>query len=327
MSQPLPPLRLAPIFQSRIWGGRRFADLFGWTLPDGPIGEAWLLSDRDDFPSRIADGPCAGQTLRQLLAAHPADMLGRHHGLERFPLLLKFLDARDDLSIQVHPSDDHKEYLPPGERGKTEAWLVLDAVPGSKIYAGVQPGLTDTRLRTQVGSRSLAAALGQFHPQPGDGVFLPAGTLHALGAGVAVFEVQQNSDVTFRLDDWGRVDAKTGQPRELHVEQSLACTDFARGPLAPLTPVSVSADGAERELLFQCEFFQTWRLRGQKPFALGRSGEGRVLVGIEGASQLQCSTGTYPVNAGDTFLLPASLGACICAPVGAATVLEIALPE
>jgi len=327
MSQPLPPLRFAPIFQPRIWGGRRFAQLFDWALPEGPIGEAWLLSDRDDHASRVADGPFAGQTLRQLLATHRQDIFGRHAHLERFPLLLKFLDACDDLSIQVHPSDQHTDFLPPGERGKTEAWLVLDAAPGSKVYAGVQPGTTDGQLRGAIDAGTLAAALGQFQPRPGDGVFLPAGTLHALGAGVAVFEVQQNSDVTFRLHDWDRVDAQTGQPRALHVEQSLACTDFARGPLTPVTPVKSSAAGVERELLFQCEFFRTWRLRGPQTFSVGQPGECRVLVGIAGAAQLHTAKGACPLPAGATVLLPAALGACSCMLAEAATVVEIALPE
>ena len=141
---PLYPLRFEPICQYRLWGGRRLADLLRAPLPgDGPIGEAWLLSDRDDHPSRVADGPLKGRTIAQLLEQSPEQLMGKLAGrFRRFPLLLKFLDARDTLSVQVHPSDRQKNYLPAGESGKTEAWVVLEEGPESCIYAGLKPAAT-----------------------------------------------------------------------------------------------------------------------------------------------------------------------------------------
>jgi len=208
------PLRFAPVYQYRLWGGRRLASLLTAPLPgDGPDREAWVLSDRDDHPSRVADGPLKGRTIAQLMAQFPEQLMGKLAGrFRRFPLLLKFLDARELLSVQVHPTDAHTDLLPPGETGKTEAWVVLEAGPNSRIYAGLKPGTTEADLRQALANGAVAGRLACFPPKPGDAVFLPAGTVHSLGGGIVVFEVQQNSDVTFRLYDWGHVDAQTSQP-------------------------------------------------------------------------------------------------------------------
>ena len=327
--QLLYPLRFEPIYQYRLWGGRRLADLLTAPLPgDGPIGEAWVLSDRDDHPSHVADGPLKGRTIGQLLKQFPEQMLGKLAGrFPRFPLLLKFLDAREMLSVQVHPGDAHKDLLPVGETGKTEAWIVLEAGSKSRIYAGLKPGATAANLRQALTNGSVADELAWFTPQLGDGVFLPAGTVHSLGGDVVVFEVQQNSDVTFRLYDWDHVDGKTGQPRELQVDQALACIDFAEGAVGRVTPVVEATTPVERERFFQCEHFWLWHLRGQSPFAVGAAGVPRVLVCIDGMGQVEHSGATYALGKGNVFLLPAVIGACIFRPRSAVNLLEIALPD
>ena len=323
------PLRFEPIYQYRLWGGRRLADLLTAPLPgDGPIGEAWVLSDRDDHPSHVADGPLKGRTIGQLLKQFPEQMLGKLAGrFRRFPLLLKFLDAREMLSVQVHPGDAHTDLLPAGETGKTEAWVVLEAGTESRIYAGLKPGTTADDLRRSLTNGVVADDLAWFTPKPGDGVFLPAGTVHSLGGDVVVFEVQQNSDVTFRLYDWGHVDGKTGQPRALQVDQALACIDFAEGAVGRVTPVVEATTPMERQRLFQCDHFWLWRLRGQSPFTVGAAGAPRVLVCIDGMGQVEHGGATYAVGKGDVFLLPALIGACIVRPQSAVTLLEIALPD
>jgi len=326
---PLYPLRFEPIYQYRLWGGRRLADLLTAPLPgDGPIGEAWVLSDREDHPSRVANGPLTGRTISQLLDLSAEQMLGKlAHRFRRFPLLLKFLDAREMLSVQVHPSDAHRDLLPAGETGKTEAWVVLEAGPESRIYAGLKPGTTADDLRRALANKTVADHLAYFTPKPGDGVFLPAGTVHTLGGGVVVFEVQQNSDVTFRLYDWDHVDARTGQPRALQAEQALACIDFAARAAGLVAPVIEAAAPVKRERLFHCEQFRLWRLRGQSQFTVGAAGVPRVLICIEGSGQVERSGSTYAVGKGEVWLLPAVLGACVFQPCGAVSVLEIALPE
>jgi mannose-6-phosphate isomerase len=282
------PLRFEPIYQYRLWGGRRLSDLLSLSLPgDGPIGEAWLLSDRDDFPSLVADGPLKGRTIKQLIEQSPDQLLGKLEGrFSRFPLLLKFLDAQEVLSVQVHPSDLQTAYLPPGEHGKTEAWVVLEATPESHIYAGLKPGTTPQNLRASLEAHKAADHLATFNPKVGDGVFIRAGTVHSLGGGVVVFEVQENSDVTFRLSDWDRIDAKTGKPRDLQVEQAFACIDFSQGPIGPVIPVIEGTAPALRERLFDCEHFVLWRLSGDADFTVGAVGTPLVLVNLANAGHL-----------------------------------------
>jgi mannose-6-phosphate isomerase len=245
----------------------------------------------------------------------------------RFPLLLKFLDAREMLSVQVHPSDAYPDLIPAGETGKTEAWVVIEANKGSRIYAGLKPGTTAGDLRYSLADGTITDHLVSIVPKPGDGVFIPAGTVHTLGGDVVVFEIQQNSDVTFRLYDWGHVDAKTGQPRPLQVDQALASIDFADSIGGLVTPLVVTTTPVERERLFDCEHFLLWRLRGESPFNVGTAEMPRVLVCIEGSGWLEGSGYAYGVDKGEVWLLPAVVGACEFHPNSAVTLLEIALPE
>jgi mannose-6-phosphate isomerase len=322
------PMRFEPICQYRIWGGRRLAGLLSTPLPgDGPIGEAWLLSDRDDHPSVVADGPLKGQTIKQLLAQYPEQMLGKLIGrFPRFPLLLKFLDTRVTLSVQVHPSDEQTDYIPAGESGKTEAWVVLEAAHDARIYAGLKPGITAKSLRAALADGSAPECLASFSPQVGDGVLLPAGTVHSLG-GLVVFEVQENSDVTFRLYDWDHVDPQTHQPRPLQVEQAMACIDWKQGAITATTPVVEETEPARRERLFGCEQFRLWRISGESPFTVGAEQIPRVLVCVGGQGKLESVGADFAIRRGDTLLLPAAVGTCLFRPDGAAVLLEIALPE
>jgi len=323
------PLRFEPIYQYRLWGGRSLAELLSAPLPgDGPIGEAWVLSDRDDHQSLVADGPLKGKTIGQLMKQFPEQLLGvSTRRYQRFPLLLKFLDARDMLSVQVHPSDAHADLLPEGETGKTEAWVVLESRPESRIYAGLKIGTTANDLRRSFVNGTIEDQLASFTPKPGDGIFLSAGTVHALGNNVVVFEVQENSDVTFRLYDWGHVDAKTGQPRALQFDKALACIDFAQVAVSPVFSEPESAMPIMRERLFNCKHFRLWRLRGESPFMVGAVEKPRVLVCIAGSGQLEYDGVNYAMGKGEVLLLPAVVGACDFRPYGAVNLLEIALPE
>jgi mannose-6-phosphate isomerase len=322
------PLRLEPIYQYRLWGGRRLADLLSAPLPGGPVGEAWILSDRDDHASQVADGPLKGRIISQLLEQFPEQLLGKLAGrFRRFPLLLKFLDVREMLSVQVHPTEANLNLLPAGETAKTEAWIVLEAGTQSRIYAGLKSDTTEADLRRALTNGTVTDHLSCLTPKPGEAVFLPAGTVHSLGGDLVVFEIQQNSDVTFRLYDWDHVDAKTGKPRALQVDKALACIDFAEGPVGRVTPLVETTTPVERERLFNCEHFVLWRLRGQSPFTVGAVGVPRILVCIGGAGQVEHGRATYAVGKGDVFVLPAAIGTCVFRPHGAVNVLEIALPN
>ena len=323
------PLRFEPIYQYRLWGGRRLSNLLSTPLPgDGPIGEAWVLSDRDDHQSQVANGPLKGQTIGDLMEEFRGQLMGKlAPRFRRFPLLLKFLDAHELLSVQVHPSDAHPELIPAGDTAKTEAWVVIDAEKGSHIYAGLRSGTTSGILRQSLDDGTIADHLMCIAPKAGDAVFIPAGTVHTLGDDVVVFEVQQNSDVTFRLYDWGHVDAKTGRLRPLRVDQALASIDFADSNSGLVTPFVVTTAPVERERLFDCEHFLLWRLRGKSPFNVGAVEMPRVLVCIEGSGWIESEGSAYGIEKGEVWLLPAVVGACEFHPNNAVTLLEIALPE
>jgi mannose-6-phosphate isomerase len=322
------PLRFEPIYQYRPWGGGRLADLLTEPMPSGPIGEAWLLSDRDDHASQVAEGPLKGRTIGQLLKQFPEQMLGKlAHRFQRFPLLLKFLDAKEMLSVQVHPTKANTNLLPAGETPKSEAWVVIEAGAESRMYAGLKRGTTAADLRRALTNGTVAELLAGFTPKRGESMFIKAGTVHSLGGDVVVFEIQQNSDVTFRLYDWGHVDAKTGEPRELQVDQAMDCIDFAEGPVDRVTPVLQSATPVKREQLFACEYFRLWRIGGELPFSVGAVGLPRVLVCIEGGGEIEQGYATYAVGKGDVLFLPAVVGLCTLRPRGAVNLLEIALPE
>ncbi len=203
---------------------------------------------------------------------------------------------------------------------------------GGAESRGTKPHLCRTEARDDCSRPSLENGtvvdqLAEFTPESGDGIFLQAATVHALGGDIMVFEIQQNSDVTFRLYDWGHVEAKTGKPRALQVDQAVACIDFAEGAVGRVTPVVEATAPVERERLFHCEHFSLWRLRGETPFSVGTAGVPRVLVCIEGTGDVEHSGTTYAVGKGDVFLLPAVIGACTFRPHSAVNLLEVALPD
>jgi mannose-6-phosphate isomerase len=324
---PLYPLRFAPILQYRLWGGRSLGEWVGGTLPgDGPIGEAWLLSDRADYPSRVADGPLQGCTIAELIARGPAAMLGiLADRFRRFPLLLKFLDVQKMLSVQVHPRDDQAALIPAGDTGKTEAWVVLAASARASIYAGLKPGTTAADLRALT-AHTADQHLAHFTPQRGEAVLIEAGTVHSVGDGLVVFEVQENSDATYRLYDWDHIDAATGKTRPLQVDQALACADFARGAVHPATPVVESTQPALRENLLRCPHFDVWRVSGAAPFMVGAPGTPRVLVCIDGSGHVEYGGAAVAMEKGAVVLLPAELGLCRFRPGGVVVLLELAVP-
>jgi mannose-6-phosphate isomerase len=304
------------------------ANLLSAPLPgDGPIGEAWLLSDRDDHSSLVAEGPLKGTTIAQLMNQSPEQMLGklgRH--FTRFPLLLKFLDVTKGLSVQVHPSDAHVELIPAGDTGKTEAWVVLDEGPDARIYAGLKPGTTADVMRQAIGNGTLADHLASFSPDSGECVLIEAGTVHSL-RDVVVFEVQENSDVTFRLFDWDHIDPQTHQRRPLQIDQAMACINFTQSSIQPATPEVRQRDPVHRESLLHCDHFGLCRVSGEFPFNTGAAGVCRIVVCLEGKGQLEHAGIHYRFNKGDVLLLPAVIGACSCSPNGTVTLLEISLPE
>ncbi|MGO9935558.1 MAG: type I phosphomannose isomerase catalytic subunit [Steroidobacteraceae bacterium] len=325
---PLYPLRFEPIYQYRPWGGRRLTTLISAVLPgNDPVGESWLLSDRDDHSSVIANGELKGRTLGEILNQWPEQLLGKRAlPFRRFPLLLKFLDVRGSLSVQVHPSDAQTAYLPAGESGKTEAWVVMATGTEGRIYAGLAPDTSVITMREALAAGAVVDQLSSFAPRAGDGIFISAGTVHSL-RDVVVFEVQENSDVTLRLYDWNQMDGKTHQRRPLQVEEALACIDFSQGIISPVVPVVEAKEPLLRERLFDCPQFELWRLRCETSFTVGEVGSPRVLVCVGGEGDVTYDGAGYYFGRGDVLLLPAVVGACVCQPHSSISLLEISLPS
>jgi len=322
------PLKFEPIYQYRIWGGRRLEKLLSKPLPpNDTIGEAWILSDRDDHPSKVIDGPLKEKTIKELLASCPDDLMGKYaDDYQRFPLLLKFLDAQKVLSVQVHPSDHQKEYIPKGESGKTEAWVVLQTGPEGKIYAGLKPGTTKQSLQKDLDAHKVANDLASFSPKLGDAVLIEAGTVHTL-QDLVVFEVQENSDVTYRLYDWDRVDEKTGKPRDLQVKEALACIDFNQTNIGPVEPLKDKDFNGLKEKLLDCSYFKVCHITCKSICLVGEENAPTVLVGINGCGEIQTKTDTYSLDKGEVMLLPASIGPCRFISKNEVTFLEVMLPD
>jgi mannose-6-phosphate isomerase len=330
------PLRFEPHLRPLVWGGRRLGEVLGKPLPAATAcGESWEISDHAAHRSVVAKGPRQGWTLRRLMEEERRALLGpaaEEHAV--FPWLVKLLDAADWLSVQVHPPEEHVGRLWPGENSKTEAWFVLAAAPESRVYAGLRPGVDAARLRSALAEGTVAECLHQYRPRPGDCVFLPAGTVHAVGGGVLMAEVQQTSDATFRLYDWDRTDAQ-GRRRELHVEQALECIDWKAGPVHPVRaagypdpegPASASTLPV-RQPLVACRYFVLEYVRDSRPFAVGGSGRMQVLMVLHGRGELRTNEGgQLPLRPGDSLLLPAAMEAAECRPEGGLGLLRSTLP-
>jgi mannose-6-phosphate isomerase len=320
MQEALYPLRFRPIFKTALWGGAALPPMLGAESSAEPIGEAWVLSDHGEPASEITNGPLAGRSLRDLMVTHQRELLGDINPANgRFPLLLKFLDARLPLSVQVHPDDDLARQLDthgPG-LGKTEAWVILKN-DGGKIFAGLRERVGPDEFRSALAAGTLAEVLHSYSPQVGDCFYLEAGTVHAIGGGLLLFEVQQTSDITYRLHDWGRLDARTGKPRALHIEAGLQCINYERGPC---TPVRSEPDETGCECLVDCRYFTVDRQTIADRRSFRNPARCRILVSIDGSGKFIHAGIEYPLRLGDVYLLPATLGQYEVIPDGIVTLL------
>ena len=305
-NSPLYPLTFQPRFKERVWGGRRLEALYGKHLPPHlPIGESWEISDRPGDESVIANGPLAGRTLRDLMRDRGADILGNAAPAAdgRFPLLCKLLDARQKLSLQVHPPDRAKHLGDP----KTEMWYIADAEPGAELFVGLKRGVTRTSFEQAIAAGRVAESFHRVDVKRGDAMFLPSGRVHAIGAGLVIFEIQQNSDTTFRVHDWDRV-GLDGKPRELHVPQSLESIDFGDFEPDLVAAGARHQDGFAITSLVDAPLLRTdlletsgageWRPRGSRL---------RVVACVVGAITAQGNASQVMLRAGDFCLLPAGV--------------------
>jgi mannose-6-phosphate isomerase len=296
------PLLLEPSLHVKVWGGRKLQTVMGKALPtDEPYGEAWELHDT----ATVANGPLAGQTLGAVLAQYGVELIGAGNDpAQGLPLLVKIIDAADWLSIQVHPDDAQAAELEGQPRGKTEAWFILAADPGAKLVIGVQPGTNREAMAQAIRDQRLEDLLVTADVGPGDALYIPAGTVHALGPGIMLYEIQQSSNTTYRLYDWGRL-GLDGQPRPLHIEKGVAVSNVESLP--PIT--HPGADGSPEVMVAQGEFFTTklHHLAEADHVTIESGGRFHALTCIAGAVEIAAGGLVTPLHAGRTALIPAGV--------------------
>jgi len=313
------PLRLDRIFLEKIWGGRVLEEVPGIELgAEGPIGETWELVDREDHVSVVRGGGFDGRSLRGLMMSASDALLGETQPTEsgHFPLLIKYLCATKPLSVQVHPDDTAAARLGVGESGKHECWYVLDAAPGSLVYLGLKEGVEASAIVEASGTAAVVDLLQPWDVSAGDFVDVPAGTLHSIGEGITLVEVQNNADVTFRMYDWDRV-GLDGEPRDLHTEQALVSVNWEARPEGPVRAEMESCGGANHKaLLTEGDHFAVslYELASYEEFeACGRA---VAYVLVEGTARIAVGDEHYSMEPGDTWLMPASVGVHRLRPEG-----------
>lgn len=303
MSELRAPLQFRPVYMNVIWGGRRMTE---WRsdLPEGKVGESWDLADHPRGMSVVAAGPLAGMTLRELTARYGKALVGDAYEGGDFPLMVKMIDAQDRLSVQVHPDDQLARELGVGVRGKTECWLMVK--DGGELYVGTRPGTTRAHFERALAEGRVADELCKFPAKDGDFYFIAARTVHALGNGCLLYEVQQTCDITFRVDDWGRV-GQDGKPRPLHVKESLQTIDYGARTGAVTAPLAPCEDGGQARPLAKCDYFQVEERRATETHG-GDERACSVVICLEGEGVLETSHGHAPLRPMHTLLVPAEAG-------------------
>lgn len=311
---PVQPITFQPLYMTRVWGGRTLETSYQRILPDDqPYGESWELTDRPGEQSLVSEGPFAGQSLHELWTDHREELFGPGSDSERFPLLIKILDARDDLSLQVHPPAAIASQL--GGEPKTELWFIAEATPDATLYIGLKNGTTRAQFETAIADGSVAEQVHAVHPVAGDSIFIPSGRLHAIGAGLLIYEIQQNSDTTYRVFDWNRL-GLDGQARQLHVQESLQCIDF--------TDQEPALNPPHQRTLATCPYFQVDRLTLTTGDSLSNPNPDRFSILTVVHGELQSLEGRRFLP-GDFLLLPR--GAFPLTATAESTVLQTTIPN
>lgn len=316
MKPQLYPLTFTPVYKEKIWGGRVLEELLGRDLPQGLIGESWDVAAHPHGMSVVDQGPLAGRTLEELVRQYGVDLLGLKgiNDQGKFPLLLKLIDAKQDLSVQVHPDDEYVRQHGQDTWGKTEMWYIVHSEPEAWIIWGLRPGVTKEGFAEAIeqGGEGIMECLNKVYVKQGELYPISSGLIHALGAGVVVAEIQQNSDTTYRVYDWDRLDDQ-GQPRELHVEQALEVIDFSVEALDPQYQFS------------RCEEHFKLNILNQPKALTLELGDGfQILTSLQGVAEIDYNGRIASLSVGQSCLLPANLGRCTLSAEG--VVLQSTLP-
>ena len=297
------PIFLAPVFQERIWGGVNLETLFDYAIPSNHIGEAWVISAHKKGPSTIKNGPLTGKSLLEAWNEHPI-LFGHERSEGEFPLLVKVLDANDNLSVQVHPNDEYARKVENESYGKTECWYVLDCAEDSEIIFGHRAE-SEEDFQRRVKASEWDELLIKVNVQKGDFFYVPSGTIHAIGKGIVILEIQQSSDITYRVYDYGRKDDE-GNPRELHIQSAMDVTNYPHSSVQPKKVEAVIGDLVSTRLIKEKYFtVYHWKLNGKVSTPLRAR---YLLVSVsKGSGEITVNEQTYPISKGDNLLIPATV--------------------
>lgn len=313
------PMMFEPILKDRIWGGRKLHTVLGKQQISDSVGESWEISNVPENVSLVSNGTYKGQSLEELIKTYPEDILGTYivktFGYQ-FPLLFKFLDAKEDLSIQLHPNDELAKTRH-NSLGKTEMWYVMQADPGARVVVDFKAGVTQEDYLQHLNTKTLPEILNEIPVKKGDAFFIQTGTVHAIGAGVLLAEIQQTSDITYRVYDWDRVDSE-GQTRELHVDLALKAINYDKKQVV----LSYTEEENCANQLVSCPFFTVNYIPLAQRYEIEKPLDRFYLyVCTEGACELQINDLTCGIKQGETVLIPASVNRFVA--LGQATLLEI----
>ena len=301
------PLFFEPVYKNIIWGGRNLETVFNRTLPPGAIAESWDVCCHKNGMSIVSNGPLKGKKLDELMKLYQLELLGKKCiGMDRFPVLVKIIDANDKLSVQVHPGDAYA-LKDCGDLGKTEMWYIIDAKPDSRLVYGTLPGVSKEEFSASIADGTMQSKLRYLNVVKGDVIFIPFGTVHAIMEGLLIAEIQQNSDTTYRVFDWNRTDAN-GNPREIHVDKALDVINFDfDGKIN--TPIGVPRAGFLEEKLISCEYFKVDKITVESIYEDKTDNNSfYIYTALEGAGYLVHNDNTYNIPKGASFIIPATLG-------------------
>lgn len=302
------PLFFEPVYKTILWGGRNMESLLNRKLPDGNIAESWDICCHKNGMGVVASGELKGHTFAALISEYGSQLVGTHSAdMDRFPLLIKIIDANDKLSIQVHPGNEYAMNAH-GELGKTEMWYVVDAIPGAQLIYGTSKGVTKEAFKAAILDGTLENKLNYVQVKKGDVLFIPSGTVHAIMEGLLIAEIQQNSDTTYRVYDWNRVDAN-GASRELHVERALDVINFDFVPEVK-DSISHRHEGYSSSIVADCEFFKVEKLEITDTYSSSTDGTSFItFTCVDGSGFVIYNSQSYKIETGASFLIPACCGA------------------
>ena len=316
------PICFRPLLKRTIWGGSRLGQILNKPIgAESDYAESWELVDHGDDQSIVDGGPLTGRSLAELIRDDSSWLLGDGVAVSQFPLLLKYLDCNRVLSVQVHPDDEYGARMRPPDLGKTEAWYIVQAQPESLVYAGLRAGVDRRALAGAMEAGKTDEVLHSFHPKPGDCLFIPAGTVHALGAGLLVAEIQQSSDTTFRLFDWNRL-GDDGEPRQLHVDQALEVTDYRSGPVQPRHSDRAASGWQE---LVECDKFVLQSLESGSA-SLAGDGKFHIVTVPRGTASVSIGEELMTLATGQSVLFPAAMDQVELSVDPDSTLLRVHLP-